>query len=106
MPKVTYVEFNGATHTVEAPSGVSLMEGASRNGIPGIEADCGGACSCATCHVYIDEAWCDRVGIASESERSMLECAVALRDNSRLSCQIEVNDTLDGLVVTIPESQR
>jgi 2Fe-2S ferredoxin len=103
---VTYIEHNGAQHAVEAPNGDSVMQGATRNNIDGIVAECGGALACATCHVYVDEAWTDRVGGPSEMERQMLEFSVSeTRANSRLSCQIIVGDALNGLVVRMPEAQ-
>jgi 2Fe-2S ferredoxin len=105
MPKITYVEFDGKEHAVEVKSGLSVMEGAIKNNIPGIDADCGGACACATCHVYVDEAWADKTGSASAMEESMLDFAESVQPNSRLSCQIKVTDALDGLVVRMPESQ-
>jgi ferredoxin, 2Fe-2S len=106
MPKVTYVEFNGPAHVVDVPVGNKVMEGAVSNGIPGIEADCGGSCACATCHVYVDEAWRVRTGKMSADERAMLECASDLKENSRLSCQMVVTEELDGLIVRMPKSQR
>lgn len=105
MPKITYIEHSGAEHVVDVNPGFSVMEGAVKNGIPGIDADCGGACACATCHVYIDAAWADKVGGKSEMEESMLDFAQNVEANSRLSCQIEVSDALDGLIVRMPESQ-
>lgn len=105
MPKITYIEFNGTPHEVDVPPGLSVMEGAIDNNVPGIEAECGGACSCATCHVYVDPAWVETTGSAGHLEKDMLECAMDLRDNSRLSCQIEVSDDLDGLIVKMPELQ-
>jgi 2Fe-2S ferredoxin len=105
MAKITYIEFDGAEHTVEVKNGLSVMEGAVRNNIPGIDADCGGACACATCHVYVDEAWREKVGGPSAMEESMLDFAENVEPNSRLSCQIKVTDALDGLVVRMPESQ-
>ncbi len=105
MAKITYIEFNGTPHEVAVPSGLSVMEGAIDNNISGIEAECGGACSCATCHVYVDPAWVQATGGPEHREQDMLECAMDLQDNSRLSCQIEVNDELDGLVVRMPELQ-
>ena len=105
MTKVSFIEFSGNIHDVEATNGLNMMEIARNNGIPGILADCGGSMSCATCHVYVDNAWVDRVGEASELEQSMLECAVEPGPNSRLSCQIILNDQLDGVVIHIPESQ-
>ena len=105
MAKITYIEFNGTQHIVEVNTGLSVMEGAIDNGVPGIAAECGGACSCATCHVYVDPAWVAATGNAEHLEKDMLECAMDLQDNSRLSCQIEVSDELDGLVVRMPELQ-
>lgn len=105
MPRVTYIEFDGTEHIVEANSGDSLMETAISNEIPGIDADCGGGCACATCHVYVDDAWLARTGEASPMETSMLQLAEGVGDNSRLSCQINLNESLDGLVVKMPESQ-
>ncbi len=105
MAKITYIEFNGTSHEVDVPSSLSVMEGAIDNNIPGIEAECGGACSCATCHVYVDPAWTKVTGSPDHLEKDMLECAMDLQDNSRLSCQIEVSDELDGLVVRMPELQ-
>jgi ferredoxin, 2Fe-2S len=105
MPKITYIEFDGREHAVEVKSGLSVMEGAIKNNVPGIDADCGGACACATCHVYVDEAWRDKTGTASAMEESMLDFAENVEPNSRLSCQIRITDALDGLVVRMPESQ-
>jgi len=105
MAKITYIEFNGTPHEVHVPSGLSVMEGAIDNNIPGIEAECGGACSCATCHVYVDPAWVEATGRPEHLEQDMLECAMDLQENSRLSCQIEVSDELDGLLVRMPELQ-
>ena len=105
MAKITYIEFGGGEHVVDVKPGLSVMEGAVRNNVPGIDADCGGACACATCHVYVDPAWLDRVGSPAAMEESMLDFAEALEPNSRLSCQIKVTDALDGLVVRMPESQ-
>ena len=105
MVKITYIEWNGTRHEVEVRPGMTVMEGARDNGIPGIDADCGGACACATCHVYVDEAWIDRTGSPSAMEESMLDFAENVEPNSRLSCQIKVSDALDGLVVRMPESQ-
>ena len=106
MPRVTYVEDNGTVHEATVPSGLTVMEGARRDDIPGIDADCGGACSCGTCHVYIDPAWIERVGPPSANEKDMLEFAVDPKDNSRLSCQVVVNPELDGLIVRLPAAQR
>ena len=105
MAKITYIEFNGTEHVVDVKNGLSVMEGAVKNNIPGIDADCGGACACATCHVYVDQAWIDKTGSQSAMEESMLDFAENVEDNSRLSCQIKVSDELDGLVVRMPQSQ-
>ena len=106
MAKVTYIEYDGTAHEVDVPTGWNVMEGAISNGVPGIEAECGGACSCATCHVYVDPAWVEVTGSADGIEQGMLECAASdLRENSRLSCQIQVSDELDGLVLRLPEMQ-
>ena len=105
MAKITYIEFDGTPHTAEVKPGLSVMEGAIRNNIPGIDADCGGACACATCHVYVDDAWFEKTGGASAMEESMLDFAEEVKPTSRLSCQIKVSDALDGLIVRMPESQ-
>ncbi|MCE3289130.1 MAG: 2Fe-2S ferredoxin [Caulobacter sp.] len=105
MAKITYVEHDGTEHTIEVKNGMSVMEGAIKNNVPGIDADCGGACACATCHVYVDAAWQGKTGEKSAMEESMLDFAENVEDNSRLSCQIKVSDDLDGLVVRMPESQ-
>jgi ferredoxin, 2Fe-2S len=106
MAKITYIEFGGVQHTVEVAPGLSVMEGAIRNDIPGIEAECGGACSCATCQVYVDEGWFAATGDKQPLEVSMLEFAKHPAPSSRLSCQVKVTEELDGLVVRLPESQR
>ena len=106
MPKVTYIEFDGTEHSIDVESGLTVMEGAVNNSVPGIEAECGGACACATCHVYVDEQWLEKLESREDMEEDMLECAASeLQSNSRLSCQIEVSDALDGLVVRLPEFQ-
>ncbi len=105
MAKITYVEHNGSEHVIDVKNGLSVMEGAVKNNIPGIDADCGGACACATCHVYVDAAWQSKTGEKSAMEESMLDFAENVEDNSRLSCQIKVSDDLDGLIVRMPESQ-
>ena len=105
MPNLKFVEASGLEHIIDAPCGTSVMQTALNHHIAGIVADCGGAMSCATCHVYVDPAWTMTVGPASDLEQSMLECAVDPRENSRLSCQIVVQAELDGLIVHIPESQ-
>ena len=103
MAKITYIEHSGAEHVVDVKDGLSVMEGAVKNNIPGIDADCGGAC--ATCHVYVDQAWREKTGTPSAMEESMLDFAENVEPNSRLSCQIKVSDEIDGLVVRMPESQ-
>ncbi|HPE47543.1 MAG TPA: 2Fe-2S iron-sulfur cluster-binding protein [Hyphomonas sp.] len=105
MPKITYIDHDGNERTVEAKIGESVMETAVKNSIPGIDADCGGACACATCHVYVDEAFLAKTGEQQEMEKSMLDFAENVQANSRLSCQITVTADLDGLRVTTPESQ-
>ena len=105
MPLVKYISHDGTTNEIEVPVGNSVMQGAVNNLLDGIVAECGGSCSCATCHCYIDEAWSDKIPPASEMEKDMLECVLEPQDNSRLSCQINVTDELDGLVVKLPESQ-
>ena len=107
MPKVTYVEFNGTEHAVDVPVGTSVMRGAVDNNIPGIDADSGGECACATCHVYIDAAWLPKIGlpVPGSQEASMLSFAAVTQPDSRLSCQIKVTDELNGLVVRMPDRQ-
>jgi len=105
MTKITYIAFDGTRFDVEAQNGSTVMENAIRNSVPGIEAECGGACACATCHVYVDEEWTDLVGPPEPMEEDMLDFAWEPQTNSRLSCQIVVRDELDGLVVRVPERQ-
>ena len=105
MPKITYVDSSGAERTVEGKNGMTVMETAIKHNVPGIDADCGGACACATCHVYVDPAWTDKLSTRSAMEESMLDFAENVQPNSRLSCQIRVSDALDGLVVRTPENQ-
>ena len=105
MPKITYVDHAGTARTVEAETGATVMETAIRNQIPGIEAECGGACACATCHVYVAEEWYDVVGAPQPMEEDMLDFAFEVKPTSRLSCQIKVRDELDGLTVTTPARQ-
>jgi 2Fe-2S ferredoxin len=104
MPTVTYIDFGGEHHVVDLQLGFSVMEGAVRNGVPGIPANCGGSCACATCHVYVDEAWSSKAGPRNELEEAMLESADDVKPNSRLSCQIRMTAELDGLVVHVPPS--
>ena len=104
--KVTYVEHDGTEHTVDVDAGLSLMEGAVNNGVPGIDAECGGSCSCATCHVFVNKAWVGKLPERSDMEDAMLDAAENdMEDNSRLSCQLIVTDAMDGLVVSMPEVQ-
>ncbi len=106
MAKITYIEHNGNQHTVEVANGSTVMEGARDNNIPGIEGDCGGACACSTCHVYVDEAWVDKLTPKDDMESDMLDFAWhpdAVR--SRLTCQVKVSAAIDGLVVHLPEKQ-
>ena len=105
MPKITYIDSNGTARTVEGEIGATVMETAIKNGVPEIVAECGGACSCSTCHVYVDAAWKEAAGEPSPMEEDMLDFAADVRPTSRLSCQIKVSATLDGLVVRTPERQ-
>ena len=105
MAKITYIEHNGKTHTVEVSSGLSVMEGAIQNNIPGIDADCGGSMACATCHVYVKEDWFNKLPKKEDGEDDMLDQAYEPSPSSRLSCQIIVSDELNGLVVHLPEKQ-
>ncbi len=105
MPKIKYIEDDGKEHDVDVPVGWSVMEGAVKNLIPGIDADCGGACACATCHVYVDPAWTSKMPPKEDMEETMLDFAQDLEPTSRLSCQIKVTEELDGLVVRMPKSQ-
>ncbi len=105
MAKITFINSAGTARTVEGEIGSTVMETAIKNGVPEIEAECGGACACSTCHLYIDEAWREKVGEPSPMETDMLDFAFEVKPNSRLSCQIKVTDELDGLVVTTPSRQ-
>ena len=105
MPKITYIEHNGKSHTQEVANGLTVMEGAVQNNIPGIDADCGGSCACATCHVYVDEKWFGKLKEKESAEEDMLDMAFEPKKNSRLSCQLIVSDELDGLIVNIPSKQ-
>ena len=105
MAKITYIEHDGTEHVIDVKTGQSVMEGAVKHNIPGIDADCGGACACATCHVYVQDPWQDKTGDKTAMEESMLDFAENVESNSRLSCQIKVSDELDGLVVKMPQSQ-
>ena len=105
MPKITYIEHNGKSHTLDVENGLTVMEGAIQNNIPGIDAECGGACACATCHVYVDEKWFDKIEKKQSAEQDMLDVAFEPNSFSRLACQISVTDELDGLVVKMPSKQ-
>ena len=105
MPKITYIEHSGKSHTIEVENELTVMEGAVQNNIPGIDADCGGACACATCHVYVDEKWFDKLNKIEETEKDMLDVAYEPKKFSRLGCQITVTNELDGLVVKMPSKQ-
>lgn len=105
MPRITFITPDGERHEVDVQNGYSVMEAAINNNIEGIVAECGGACACATCHSYIDEAWLDKLPPMDDMEDSMLDAAYDRRDNSRLTCQLEVNEKLDGLVVHVAENE-
>jgi 2Fe-2S ferredoxin len=105
MTKISFIESNGTRYDTEAENGATVMETAIMNGVPGIVAECGGACTCATCHVYVDAAWTETVGGPSMMEEDMLDFAYDVRPTSRLSCQIKVRDEIDGLVVHVPTRQ-
>jgi 2Fe-2S ferredoxin len=104
MPRVTYITPDGTHHEVDVESGYSVMEGAINNDIEGIVAECGGACACATCHSYVDDAWLDKMPPMDDMEDSMLDAAFERKANSRLTCQIEISDALDGLVIHVAEN--
>ena len=105
MTKITFIDAAGQARTVDAEDGSTVMETALKNSVPGIEAECGGACACATCHVYVDESWVERLGKAEQMEEDMLDFAFDVRPTSRLSCQIKVRPELDGLTLSTPEKQ-
>ena len=105
MARITFVQNDGIERVVEAEPGMTVMEAAVKHGVAGIAAECGGACACATCHVYVDEAWREKTGTPEQMEEDMLDFAFDVRPASRLSCQIKVTDALDGLVVRIPDKQ-
>jgi 2Fe-2S ferredoxin len=105
MAKITFIQHNGTESTVDGVTGMSVMEAAVKNQIPGIDADCGGACACATCHVYVEPEWMGKAGSRNAMEEDMLDFAFDVRENSRLSCQIKISDGLDGLRVKVPEKQ-
>lgn len=105
MAKITFIQHNGAELTADGVAGMTVMETAVKFQVPGIDADCGGACACATCHIYVEPEWREKAGVRNPMEEDMLDFAFDVRDNSRLSCQIKINDTLDGLRVRVPEKQ-
>ena len=105
MPKITYIDFSGNHKTIDVDKGLSVMEGAVQNNVPGIDADCGGGMACATCHVYVKEEWFNKLPKAEDGEQDMIDMAFEPKKNSRLSCQLIVTDELDGLVVTTPSKQ-
>ena len=105
MTKITYIEYNGTEHTIDVQNGLTVMEGAVQNDIPGIDADCGGSMACATCHVYVKDEWYNKLDEKNEGEDDMIDQAYDPKKNSRLSCQITVSDELDGLTVNIPSKQ-
>lgn len=105
MPQIKFIEFNGTEHKIEANTGESIMLAATTNLVPGIDADCGGECSCATCHVLVPDEWLAKLGPKSDTEESMLDLNPDRTDNSRLSCQIPMTEELDGIVINLPEFQ-
>jgi 2Fe-2S ferredoxin len=105
MPRITYIEHNGTEHTVDVAVGLTVMEGAVNNNLPGIDADCGGACACSTCHVYVNADWIGKLPAREDMEEDMLDFAYEPNERSRLTCQIQVTPELDGLVVQMPEKQ-
>ena len=105
MPKITYIDYQGNSKTIDVENGLTVMEGAIQNDIPGIDADCGGSMACATCHVYVEETWLGKIPKAEEAEVDMIDMAFEPKKNSRLSCQLIVSDELNGLTVTTPEKQ-
>ncbi len=105
MTKIKYIEHEGTEHVVDVPDGLSVMEGAVRYTIPGIDGDCGGSCACATCHVYVENGWMAKLAPMNDLERDMLDFAFDVKENSRLACQIKVNPALEGLVVRTPARQ-
>ncbi len=105
MPKITYIDSTGNQKTIDVSNGLSVMEGAIQNNVPGIDADCGGGMACATCHVYVKEEWFNKLPKAEDAEQDMIDTAFEPKKNSRLSCQLIVSDELEGLVVTTPSKQ-
>ena len=105
MPKITYIDSSGNSKTIDVANGLSVIEGAIQNNIPGIDADCGGGMACATCHVYVKEEWLNKLDKPEDAEQDMIDMAFEPKKNSRLSCQLIVSDKLDGLIVTTPSKQ-
>ena len=105
MPKITFIDQKGLSKIIEIESGLTVMEGAVQNNVPGIDADCGGGMACATCHVYVEDSWFNKIEKAEDAEQDMIDMAYKPQKNSRLSCQIVVSDEIDGLTVTTPEKQ-
>ena len=105
MAKITYIEHSGKSHTIEVQNGLTVMEGAIQNNVPGIDADCGGSMACATCHVYVKEEWFDKLPKKEDGEEDMLDMAYEPNKFSRLSCQLTVSDKLEGIIVNLPEKQ-
>ena len=105
MPKVTYIESSGKKHEIDVDSGLSIMEGAVQNSIPGIDADCGGSCACATCHVYVNDEWLKKIPEITDTEKDMLDFAFEPKKNSRLSCQLILDETHNGIIVNLPRKQ-
>ena len=105
MAKITYIEYSGKSHTIEVQNGLTVMEGAVQNNIPGIDADCGGSMACATCHVYVKENWFNKLPKKEDGEEDMLDMAYEPNKFSRLSCQLTVSDKLEGMIVNLPEKQ-
>ena len=105
MPKITYIEHNGTSHTVDVPVGLTVMEGAVNNNVPGIDADCGGACACSTCHAYVNPDWVEKLPAREDMEVDMLDFAYEPNERSRLTCQVKVTPEMDGLVLQLPEKQ-
>ena len=105
MPKITYIDFNGNSKNIEVENGLTVMEGTIQNNVPGIDADCGGSMACATCHVYVNEEWSNKISPAEDAEQDMIDMAFEPKKNSRLSCQLIVSNELDGLIVTTPKKQ-
>ena len=105
MPRITYIEHNGTEHTIDVAVGLTVMEGAVQNNVPGIEADCGGACACSTCHAYVNADWVEKLPAREDMEEDMLDFAYEPNARSRLTCQIQVTPEMDGLVLRLPEKQ-